>query len=191
MATDKRSRFTAALPPAMLVLAVAAALTFASRLVFHQTVAVVSAKHLMPRSDAASHVLAGWTDYHFLVTGQVHRLLADLWMQGYWPPMPSIYQMPFFLVLGPEMASGLTSSLAAFVLVGSLGTVLLWMQWRWAALLPAAVFAALLMTSPYLLAYASVTMTEIVGALAQMIVLVCYLRYRQKPDLGRARHFAI
>jgi hypothetical protein len=67
----------------------------------------------------------------------------------------------------------------------------MWQQWRSAFLLPAAIFLALLLSSPYILAYASVTMTEIAGAAAQLAVLVAYVAYRQRPTASTARAFAI
>jgi hypothetical protein len=67
----------------------------------------------------------------------------------------------------------------------------MWRQWRSAAALPAAVFLALIVSSPYLLAYGSVTMTEIVGAAAQMLVLLAYVAYRQKATPSTARAFAV
>jgi hypothetical protein len=47
------------------------------------------------------------------------------------------------------------------------------------------------MSSPFLLAYATVTMTEMLGALAQLLVLLCYLSYRQDPSPRTARLFAV
>jgi len=156
-----------------------------------QTITVVRARHLLPRWDLATHLGHGWLDYHLLVTGQIHRLLWDLWLQGYWPPGLSIYQMPFYLMLGGDMTSGLWSSPVAFVLLAVTGSVLLWRQWSYGALLPAGLFLALLMSSPYLLAYATVTMTETLGSLAQLLVLLCYQNYRQNPGSRTARLFAV
>jgi hypothetical protein len=155
------------------------------------TIAIVHARHLLPRSDLATHLGLGWLDYHLLVTGQIHRLLWDLWLQGYWPPGLSIYQVPFYLVLGGDMTSGLWSTPVAFVLVAVTGSVLLWRQWSYGALLPASLFLALLMSSPYLLAYATMTMTETLGGLAQLLVLLCHQNYRQGPSPRTARLFAV
>jgi len=130
-------------------------------------------------------------DYHLLVTGQLHRLLWDFWLQGYWPPVLSIYQIPFYVLLGGGITSGLRSALTAFVLTGLVGTAVMWREWKHAAFLPASVFLALLMSSPYLLAYASVTMTETLGALVQLVVLLAYARYRQGPTPSAARLFAV
>src|SRR5262245_47178954 len=160
-------------------------------LVDHHTVVVVSARRLLPRWDLATHLDSGWMDYHLLVTGQIHRLIWDLWLQGYWPPVLSIYQVPFYLVLGAGVTSGLRSALVAFVLTGLAGSALMWRLRRSAALLPASLFLALLVSSPYLLAYASVTMTETLGALVQVVVLLTYTRYRQDGTQSAARIFAI
>jgi hypothetical protein len=168
-----------------------AALAWVAVLVAAHTVDVVSARGLLPRWDLATHLLHAWMDYHYLATGQLHRLLWDLWLQAYWPPMHSIWQVPFFLAHGGAMSGGLWSSFGAFVALGMVGSAALWRQWRDAAVLPIAIFLALLMSSPFMLAYASVAMTEIVGALAQVVVLYCYLRHRQSPGPRTARHFAI
>jgi hypothetical protein len=155
------------------------------------TIEIVRARHLLPRWDLATHLGHGWLDYHLFVTGQIHRLLWDLWLQGYWPPGLSIYQVPFYLTLGGDMTAGLWSSPVAFVLLAVTGSVLLWRQWSYAALLPAALFIALLISSPYVLAFATVTMTETLGGLAQLLVLLCYQNYRQTPGSRTARLFAV
>jgi hypothetical protein len=169
----------------------AAVLLYIAVLVDRHTVRIVVAQRLLPRWDLATHLDHGWQDYHLLVTGQIHRLLWDLWLQGYWPPVLSIYQIPFYLSLGGTIEPGLRSAIAAFVLTGILGCALMWRQWREAAALPAAIFLALIVSSPYLLAYASVTMTEIVGAAAQILVLVTYVAYRQRSTRSAARAFAV
>jgi hypothetical protein len=67
----------------------------------------------------------------------------------------------------------------------------MWREWGRAAVLPASLFLALLLSSPYLLAYASVTMTETLGALIQLFVLLTYARYRQERTPSSARIFVI
>ncbi|MCR4375893.1 MAG: hypothetical protein NUW22_13700, partial [Acidobacteria bacterium] len=166
-------------------------MTYAAAVVAPHTIAIVRARHLLPRWDLAAHLGHGWLDYHYLVTGQLHRFLWELWLQGYWPPIPSLFQLPFYLLMGGDMTSGLSSSLAAFVLVGVTGTAILWRQWGAVSLLPASVFLALLVSSPFLLAYASVTMTETIGALAQLLVVYAYVRYCLEHTPSSARLFAI
>jgi hypothetical protein len=178
-----------ALPALVLVAGGAAA--YVMHVAARHTIAVVHARHLLPRWDLATHLGSGWLDYHLLVTAQLHRLLWDLWHQGYWPPGLSIFQMPFYLLLGGGMTSGLWSSPVAFVLIGVIGAAVLCRQWRGAAFLPVAVFVVLLISSPFLLAYATVTMTEMLGALGQLVVLLCYLRYRESPNSRTARAFAV
>jgi len=174
------------------LLAIAAfVLAYVARAVDQQTIEIVAARRLLPRWDLATHLDSGWMDYHLLATGQLHRLLWDLWLQGYWPPVLSIYQIPFYIALGGGITSGLRSALTAFVLTGLVGTALMWREWKHAALLPASLFLALLMSSPYLLAYASVTMTETLGAMVQLVVLLAYARYRQGPTPSAARLFAV
>jgi hypothetical protein len=176
---------------ATLVTVAAVALLYVAGLVDRHTVSVVESRHLLPRWDLATHLGHGWVDYNYLATGRIHRLLWDLWLQGYWPPALSIFQVPFYLVLGGSITSGLRSGLAAFVLTGLIGCAVLWRMWRFAAVLPAALFLALLTSSPFLLAYASVTMTEMLGAAVQLTLLWAYVRYRQHPNVRTARLFAI
>ena len=169
----------------------AAALSFVAVGVAGRTIDVVGAGTLLPRWDHATHIVQGWIDYHFLVTGRIPALLWDLWLQGYWPPVPSLYQIPFFVLSGGAMSGALWSGLAALVLIGALGTSLQCRLWGPAGALPAAVFLALLMSSPFILAYSSLAMTEVPGALAQMVVVLAYAIYRQRPDASSARLFAI
>jgi hypothetical protein len=176
--------------PALLIAATATA-AYVMQFVALHTIEIVRARHLLPQWDLATHLGHGWLDYHLLATGQIPGLLWDLWLQGYWPPGLSLYQVPFYLMLGGSMASGLWSTPVAFVLIALTGSVLLWRQWSEAALLPTSLFLALLTSSPFLLAYATVTMTEMLGALAQILMLLCYQRYRQSPGPRTARLFAV
>jgi hypothetical protein len=178
-----------AIAPALIGAAGAAA--WAMRLVAQQTIDVVRARHLLPRWDLAAHLGHGWLDYHLLATGQVHRLAWDLWNQGYWPPGLSLFQVPFYLALGGELTSGLWSAAAAFVLTAATGAFIVLRLEGGHGLLSACLFVSLLISSPFLLAYASVTMTEMLGALAQLAALACYLAWRQRPDAARARAFAV
>ena len=155
------------------------------------SIAVVEARRLLPRWDLATHLVLGWFDYHWLAAGRIHRLLWDLWLQGYWPPALSIYQIPFYLALHGRMTAALWSSLTAFVLCGVVGSLVLWRQSRDGAVAGASVFLALLISSPYLLAYASVTMTEMLGALVQLVVVLCYVTFRQRPTPRSARAFVV
>lgn len=186
-----RSTSPRRLPLAALLAVAATVLAYGMRAVAQHTIEIVGARHLLPRWDLATHLGQGWLDYHLLVTGQIPRLLWDLWLQGYWPPVLSIYQVPFYLVLGGGMASGLWSALVAFGLVGLTGCALLSRQSRDGAALPASLFVALLMSSPFLLAYASVPMMEMVGALAQLVALLSYVRYRDRPTPRAARVLAV
>jgi hypothetical protein len=175
----------------VIVMAAVAAGAHVMHVVAQYTIAVVGARHLLPRWDLATHLGHGWLDYHLLVTGRIPWLLWDLWLQGYWPPVLSLYQVPFYLVLGGGTTSGLWSAPLAFVLVGVTGAIVMWRLWGDGALLPASIFLALLMSSPFLLAYATVTMTEMLGALGQLIVLLAYTAYRQRRRPRDARALAI
>jgi hypothetical protein len=174
------------------MLAVAAGvLAYVTQIVARHTIDVVQARDLLPRWDLATHLGHGWLDYHLLMTGRIPQLLWDLWLQGYWPPVLSLFQVPFYVVLGGDMTSGLWSGLVALVLIGLTGSTLLWRLWGSAAFLAASLFIALLTSSPFLLAYASVTMTETLGALAQLVVLLAYAAYRESPTARTARLFAL
>lgn len=179
------------LRPAILLIVTTTIMAYVIDVVSQHTVNVVQARRLLPRWDLATHLGYGWLDYHLLATGRIPALLWDLWLQGYWPPMLSIYQVPFYLALGGGKTSGLWSALVAFIFTGVTGTALLERQWKNGGALPAGLFIALLISSPYLLAYASVPMTEVLGALTQLLVLLTWLRYRQHPGAGRARLFAV
>jgi hypothetical protein len=160
-------------------------------LLAHHTIAVVHARRLLPRWDLITHLEHGWIDYHLLVTGQVHRLLWDLWMQGYWPPALSIAQIPLYLARGGDMAAGLWTALVVFCLVGVVGTAIIVRVWGTAGTLPAGLFLAGLLSSPFVLAYASVTMTEMLGALTQLLVVLAYAQYRQSASPATTRRFAL
>lgn len=168
----------------------AAALGHVAHVVAQHTIDIVATRRLLPRWDLATHLGHGWQDYHLLATGQIPQLFWDLWLQGYWPPMLSIYQVPFYLV-SDDMSSGLWSGLVAFILAGLAGCAVLWRQSKGGATLPASLFLALLMSSPFLLAYASVPMTEMFGAFTQLLVLLAYVNYRQDPNATTARLFAL
>lgn len=86
------------IPIAWLAVATAT-LAFVTTGVSRQTIDVVHAKGLLPRWDHATHIVQGWVDYHLLVNGRIPELLWDLWLQGYWPPVPSIYMIPFYVLL--------------------------------------------------------------------------------------------
>ena len=176
---------------AALLTVAAATLAYVARFVDQRTVEVVAARHLLPRWDLATHLGQGWLDYHLLVTGRILRLVWDLWLQGYWPPVLSMFQVPFYLMLGGTISSGLRSALMAFVLTGLTGCVLLWRVSKASAPLGAPVFLALLISSPYLLAYASVTMTETLGALVQLLVLLSYQWDVERQTITSGRLFAI
>ncbi len=177
-------------PPLILAL-VALALADVAHVLAGRTIAVVNARALLPRWDLATHLERGWTDYHLLVTGQLHRLVWDLWMQGYWPPLLSIYQVPFYVVTGGSPSAGLWAAIAVFVLVGVTGSAIILEDQTERGVAGVALFAALLSSSPFLLAYGSVAMTEMFGAWGQLLVLLAYVRYRKTPAPRRAALFAM
>ena len=127
----------------------AAALASVTSRVARETIDVVQAKDLLPRWDLATHIVQGWVDYHLLVTGRIPELLWDLWLQGYWPPVPSIYMIPFFVLLGGGIQAAAWSSLVALLLIGAIGAAVHWRLWGGASSLSVSVFLALLMSSPF------------------------------------------
>lgn len=174
-----------------MVMAAASAARLGVAAVSQHTIAVVSTEHLLPRWDLATHLSHGWLDYHLLITGQIHRLFADLWRQGYWPPGLSLFQIPFFVLLGGDPFAGLWSSAAAFVLLAAAGALILTRDERPGRAPGAAVFVLLLTSSPYLLAYATVTMTEMLGAVVQLAAVLAYAAYVGQPEPRRAKWLAL
>jgi hypothetical protein len=95
------------LAPVLLYASAFVTLAVAVARVANHTIDVVETGRLLPRWDLATHLAHGWMDYHFLVMGQWLRLVWDLWLQAYWPPMHSIWQVPFYVAFGGAMAGGL------------------------------------------------------------------------------------
>lgn len=155
------------------------------------TLASLPWRPLLPRWDHAGHLLAGWTEAYYLTTLQPVRLLWDLWGQGYWPPGHALFQLPFFALSGGHAAAGPISSLAAFVLLGLTAAATLVIDrprrpWPAAALV--VLFVA---TSPFVLAYASVAMMEMLGLLVHAAVLLCYAWYDRRRTRAAACAFAL
>ncbi len=146
---------------------------------------------LLPRWDLAAHLLNGWTTYDHVANGDLVRFLWDIWSQGYWPPGQSLFQLPFYAAASGSISGGLHSSTAAFAMTAIGSVVLLGHIAGHRAWLPAALTVALMSTSPFFLAYATVAMSEMLGALAQMIVLVCYARYERTRDAAATRWLAV
>lgn len=144
----------------------------------------------LPRWDLAAHLLNGWTTYDHLVHGRLTQFLSEIWSQGYWPPGQSLFLVPFYVVSGGSLTGGLLSSTAAFALTAAGAVVLVGQIAGRRAWLPAALTVALMATSPFFLAYATVAMSEMVGALAQVLVLVCYARYERTRDAAATRWLA-
>ena len=92
---------------------------------------------------------------------------------------------------GGSPSAGLWAAIAAFVLVGVTGSAIILEDQTERGVAGVALFAALLSSSPFLLAYGSVAMTEIFGAWGQLLVLLAYVRYRKTPTPRRAALFAM
>jgi hypothetical protein len=166
-------------------------LLWVSTLVSSHAIDVAVERHLAPRWDLAAHLVNGWTDYHYLVTGRLASLAWDLWSQGYWPPGQSLFQVPFYVAFGGDLRAGLLSSLGAFLLAGVAGVAVLRIIWGRAAWLASAFFLLFISTSSFVLAYASVAMSEMVGVLAQTVVLLAYARSVHTRRPADARCFAV
>ncbi|MGD9902099.1 MAG: hypothetical protein AB7U83_01420 [Vicinamibacterales bacterium] len=160
-------------------------------LVAARAVPRVAAYGMLPRWDLAGHLDDGWTAYYHLAQAQLGQFAWTLWSQGYWPPGQALFQLPFFIALGGDVTAGLFSSVVAFVLTG------LGMAWlvrhiagpsAWLSTVLAVVAMA---TSPFMLGYASVAMSEMLGALAQVVVLVCYARTARAPTAADGRWLAL
>jgi hypothetical protein len=184
----------AVVPRPSLVVAMLVALpvlAHTAALVAGVTIASLSWRPLLPRWDHAGHLLAGWTDAYYVTTLQPVRLLWDLWGQGYWPPGHALFQLPFFALGGGHAAAGPLSSLTAFVLLGltAAATVVIDRPRRpWPAAALVVLFVA---TSPFVLAYASVAMMEMLGLLVHAVALLGYVWYDRRRSPAAARGFAL
>ncbi|MEZ5292412.1 MAG: hypothetical protein R2745_15125 [Vicinamibacterales bacterium] len=174
-----------------LVLATGSVAVCTAALVWGRATRLAAEPGLLPRWDLAAHLLSGWTDYHYLITGQPHRLAWDLWQQGYWPPGPSLWQIPFHAGLGGTPRAGLASGLAAFVVALSASVAALALQSGRRALVGAAIFLGFAATSPFLLAYASLAMTEMPGAMAQAVVVASHVWFERSRRPVAAWAFAL
>lgn len=177
--------------PPSLVVCSGLAIAAVALLLSIRVVTPAATSGLLPRWDLAAHLLNGWTTYDHVANGRLVRFLWDIWSQGYWPPGQSMFQLPFYAAAGGSILGGLHSSTAAFGLTATASVVLLGYIAGHRAWLPAALAVALMSTSPFFLAYATVAMSEMVGALAQVIVLVCYARYERTRDAAATRWLAV
>ena len=177
--------------PPSLVVCSGLAIAAVALLLSIRVVTPAATSELLPRWDLAAHLLNGWTTYDHVANGRLARFLWDIWSQGYWPPGQSMFQLPFYAATGGSILGGLYSSTAAFGLTAAASVVLLGYIAGTRAWLPAALAVALMSTSPFFLAYATVAMSEMVGALAQVIVLVCYARYERTRDAAAMRWLAL
>lgn len=155
------------------------------------TLGLLATRPLSPRWDHAAHLVTGWTDAYFLTTGRLGALVADLWSQGYWPPGLSLFQMPFFVVFGPALTSGLWASLAAFLVLGGLGVWLMIHESPRAPGVATAGWLLFLVTSPFALAYASIGMMEMPGLAAHALVIAAYAHDQRRRTAASATAFAI
>lgn len=177
--------------PPSLVVCSGLAISAVALLLSIKVVSPAATSGLLPRWDLAAHLLNGWTTYDHVVNGRLVRFLWDIWTQGYWPPGQSLFQVPFYAAAGGSILGGLLSSTAAFGLTAAASVVLLGHIAGHRAWLSAALTVALISTSPFFLAYATVAMSEMVGALVQVIVLVCYARHERTRDADAMRWLAI
>lgn len=187
-------RFAAADASRGAVVVAALLVTSAAAVMVHdRTVRVVNQLHLLPMWDPAAHLLDGWTGWWSLRTLQPLTFFWNFWEEGLWPPAYAFWQIPFYFALGPELGSGLVASLAAFVLLGVAGALLLVLDspQRDAKLVPVAVWLTLLVTSPYYLAYSSAGMMEMFGAFAQALVYIAWWVERRRRDAASGRLFAL
>lgn len=180
-----------AAPSSLIVCALLALGVVASLLVTRAIVPATTTHGLLPRWDLAAHLVNGWTPYFHLRNGRVGAFLWDLWSQGYWPPGQSLFQLPFYAVFGGGVAAGLYSSVAAFALTGLCAMLLLGHVAGPRAWLPAAIALGFMITSPFYLAYGSVAMSEMVGAMMQLAVLVAYSHYDRNRSVAATRWFSL
>lgn len=193
--TSSLSAATAsAVPWRSLVIAMLAALPLllqTAAMVAGVTIAWLPFRPLLPRWDHAAHLLAGWTDAHYLVALRPGSLVWDVWSQSLWPPGHALFQLPFFALTGGHAAAGPLSSLVAFILLGLTAAATLVVDRPGRPWPAAAIVVLFVATSPFVLAYASVAMMEILGLLAHAAAVLCYAWYDRRRTAATASAFAL
>jgi hypothetical protein len=130
-------------------------------------------------SDEAIHALEGLQLTKDLRGGQIADLAAHLYFHRWYPPLLSIYLMPFLAILGPSYWAARYPQLLLFLvnlaLLYRVGR-LLWRRWQ------AGIVAALLgATSPMLWMLALLCMEEPLAMTGLLLVIAGYARaVRQK-----------
>jgi hypothetical protein len=168
-------------------------MTGVAALLHERVVRVVAERHLLPHWDPAAHLLDGWIGYWSLRTVQPLTFLWNFWEEGLWPPAYAFWQIPFYFAAGPGLTSGLLATLAAFVLMGVTGALVLVLSSPKgdAAVVPVSLWLVLVATSPYYLAYSSIGMMEMFGAFAQSLVYLAWSVERRRRSPASGRLFAL
>jgi hypothetical protein len=156
-----------------------------------QSAAAIAERCLLPQWDQAAHALEGWDVYAALRAGRIDRAVWELWSQGVWPFLHSLVLVPFYALRGPEFASAIEASRAAFLLVGAAGAFFLARLFPGFFAIPIVAFLAFLSTSRLYAAYSGMAMLEIFGALAALIVFLAGQEYSRRNTASAARFFAI
>jgi hypothetical protein len=137
--------------------------------------------------DPAAH---GWDGMRLALDVRDFRILQLIDHTNHlvlWPPLHSYLQIPFFLLLGFEFQSAVICSLAFLAL---LPVALTWfyqqMESSWAGWIALMTFSA---TSPMVLAYGSMPMLEIFGAVLTAVAAALFLRRSQWFPIGLALIF--
>ncbi|MGE3471910.1 MAG: hypothetical protein AB7O28_16275, partial [Vicinamibacterales bacterium] len=98
---------------------------------------------------------------------------------------------PFYAGLGGTLTAGLASGLGAFVVALSASVAAHAMDSGRRALVPTAIFLLFAATSPFVLAHASIAMTEMPGAMAQAMVVACYVWWERSRRPAASWAFAL
>ncbi len=141
-----------------------------------------------PSYDQLGHLLDGLKLYNNLVTFSPFSFLLNLGGLSYWPPVPPLLEVPFYLLGGPSNVAGVALSWFCFLLSISLGVAFicrhLFANSFFGAAAASLVFTGFLTGAPLLLTYSVYAMYELPGAAFTLLATVCYWRAWDEREKG-------
>lgn len=145
----------------------------------------------LPRWDIAYHTIFAWELYDYLVSFNLPMFFWTFWLETRWPTVNAFYQIPFYITFGPSYASAIYSAAFTYATMGVIAATYAVNAQRRMPLTAAAMISFFALTSPVYLAYATIPMLEITGALSLVTVLAAYLISRENSDPRYAKLFAL
>jgi len=139
--------------------------------------------------DPSSHALNGLRLADGITRVDPVGFMREIVYPHHYPPVHSVLQLPFFLVMGRTWDAARATSCAAIVAVAVLG-ILLARRCGADAIAGPAVLLAAIATSPHLLSTGAVPMLEIFGALGYVFFALVYARSLEAPDDPRRAAWA-